>query len=98
MLFLIDEIFHGTNSEDRIIGARNVLQSLSKNWVIGLISTHDFELCEFEKEGNANIKNYHFTESYSNNKIKFDYKIRSGRCKTTNAKYLMEMVGIVVAE
>jgi len=94
MLFLIDEIFRGTNSRDRILGAQTVLRTLGKDWVIGLISTHDFELCELEKEGDINIKNYHFTESYVNNQIRFDYKIRPGRSETTNAKYLMKMVGI----
>ncbi|OEH84865.1 hypothetical protein BHU72_06630 [Desulfuribacillus stibiiarsenatis] len=94
MLFLIDEIFRGTNSQDRIIGAKNVLVNLSKDWVIGLISTHDFELCDLEHDKKVKIENYHFTEHYINNEIKFDYKLRKGRCRTTNAKYLMKMVGI----
>jgi DNA mismatch repair ATPase MutS len=94
MLFLIDEIFRGTNSKDRILGARSVLRNLSKPWVIGLISTHDFELCDLENEKDVSIKNYHFTEHYIDDEIKFDYKLRSGRCHTTNAKYLMKMVGI----
>jgi len=94
MLFLIDEIFRGTNSKDRILGARSVLKNLSKPWVIGLISTHDFELCDLENDKDISIKNYNFTEHYINNEIKFDYKLRSGRCQTTNAQYLMKMVGI----
>ncbi|OEF97671.1 MutS family DNA mismatch repair protein [Desulfuribacillus alkaliarsenatis] len=98
MLFLIDEIFRGTNSQDRILGAKSVMKNLSKDWVIGLISTHDFELCDLENEPNISIKNYHFTEHYVNNEIKFDYKLRAGRCSTTNAKYLMKMVGIQLAE
>lgn len=94
MLFLIDEIFRGTNSVDRLIGATSVLKNLNKPWVIGLISTHDFELCNLEDEIGSKIVNYHFTESYLNNEIQFDYKLRNGRCTTTNAKYLMQMVGI----
>jgi DNA mismatch repair ATPase MutS len=94
MIFLIDELFRGTNSRDRIIGATSVLKNLNKNWIIGLISTHDFELCNLENETDDKIVNYHFTESYTNNEIRFDYKLRSGRCTTTNAKYLMKMVGI----
>ena len=94
MIYLIDEIFMGTNSLDRIVGARSVVKNLSKSWIIGLISTHDFELCDLEQENQGVIKNYHFAEKYINNEIKFDYKIRSGRSKTTNAKYLMKMVGI----
>lgn len=94
MIFLIDEIFMGTNSADRTTGARSVLKNLSRDWIIGMISTHDFELCELEQEKNMYIKNYHFTEKYVNNEIRFDYRLRPGRSTTTNAKYLMKMVGI----
>lgn len=94
MIFLIDEIFMGTNSPDRITGARSVLKNLNRKWIIGLISTHDFELCELEQENRMKIKNYHFTEKYAGNEIKFDYKLKPGRSTTTNAKYLMKMVGI----
>ncbi|MDF2634018.1 MAG: mismatch repair protein MutS domain protein [Pelosinus sp.] len=98
MIFLIDELFRGTNSRDRIIGATSVLKNLNKDWIIGLISTHDFELCNLEKNTDGKIVNFHFTESYSNNEIKFDYKLRNGRCTTTNAKYLMKMVGIELSD
>lgn len=96
MIFLIDEIFRGTNSNDRIIGAKNVLKNLNKEWVIGGISTHDFELCDLEFDDKVRIKNYHFRESYTNNNIIFDYKLKRGRSNTTNAKYLMRMVGIEI--
>ncbi|MDF2504946.1 MutS family DNA mismatch repair protein [Clostridium sp.] len=98
MIFLIDEIFRGTNSKDRIIGARSVLKNLDKPWVCGLISTHDFELCDLEYNNEKKIKNYHFSESYRENKIHFDYKLREGRCDSTNAKYLMKMVGIKIED
>lgn len=94
MIFLIDEIFRGTNSNDRITGAMQVLKNLNKSWVLGLISTHDFELCALSDDPHLQITNYHFSESYTNDKILFDYKMRPGRCNTTNAKYLMKMVGI----
>jgi len=98
MLFLIDEIFRGTNSLDRITGAKVVLRQLSQNGAIGLISTHDFELCELEKEPWAKFKNYHFQEQYTEGGIVFDYKLRPGRCSTSNARYLMKMVGIDIPE
>ena len=94
MIYLIDEIFRGTNSLDRIAGAQVVLRELSKKKVIGLISTHDFELCDLEKERGLNFRNYHFEEQYVQGRIDFDYKLRSGRCTTSNARYLMRMVGI----
>lgn len=97
MCYLIDEIFRGTNSLDRIAGARVVLKNLSNNGAIGLISTHDFELCDLEKEQWSNFRNYHFEEQYTNGRIEFDYKLRLGRCTTSNARYLMNMAGIEIS-
>ncbi|KOR24008.1 MutS family DNA mismatch repair protein [Clostridium sp. L74] len=96
MIFLIDEIFRGTNSKDRYIGAKNVLLNLNRPWIIGGLTTHDLELCVLDKD--ERIKNYHFSEYYKNNEIYFDYKIKKGQSTTTNAKYLMNMVGIEILE
>ena len=90
MLVLIDEIFKGTNYQDRIYGAKKVIKRLQNKQVITILTTHDFELCD-EK----NISNYHVKEYYEGNKIKFDYKIRPGKCSSTNAKYLMEKLEII---
>ena len=98
MIFLIDEIFRGTNSRDRMIGALNVIKNLHHKWIIGLISTHDLELCDLEYEKNSRSKNYHFEESFIGDEMKFDYQLRSGRSTTTNAQYLMKMVGIELRE
>lgn len=94
ILFLIDEIFKGTNSVDRLYGARTVVSNLELLGVLGFITTHDLELCELGNQ-HVRIKNFSFSEHYDNNQILFDYKMRQGRSNTTNAKYLMEMIGIV---
>jgi len=96
MLICIDEIFKGTNSADRIIGAREAIKKLANPWSITAVSTHDFELCELAPaiEG-IPVKNYHFEEYYTKDKINFDYKIKAGRCQTTNAKYLLKLAGIL---
>ena len=96
MLFLIDEIFRGTNSNDRIIGATSVVKALHTLGTIGAITTHDMELCHL-KEIIA-VKNYHFSETYKEDTIHFDYQIKEGPSTTTNAKYLMKMVGIGLIE
>jgi DNA mismatch repair ATPase MutS len=96
IIFLIDEIFRGTNSEDRILGAKNVLGNLNKIGIVGAITTHDLELCVLDKYNR--IKNYHFSEQYKDNKIHFDYKIKLGKSTSTNAKYLMRSVGIEILE
>jgi DNA mismatch repair ATPase MutS len=98
MIFLVDEVFRGTNSRDRVTGARNVLLNLNKPWAIGLISTHDYELCDLENDNSGRITNYYFIESYTEDQIKFDYLLKPGSCKTSNAKYLMKMAGIEILE
>jgi len=97
LFFLLDEIFKGTNSKDRHTGARILIEELSKTKSIGMVSTHDLELCDLE-EKNTKIKNYHFEEYYRDNKIYFDYKLRKGVSTTRNAIYLMKMAGIDIDE
>ena len=94
MLIVIDEIFKGTNSADRLIGAREAISRLTGADFITLVSTHDFELCEIESDA-APVTNWHFEESYEGDKLLFDYKIKEGRCTTRNAQYLLKMAGIM---
>ena len=98
MLALIDEIFKGTNSADRIIGAEATLKTLNKPWVLTLVSTHDFELCDLANQKDVHGKNYHFEEHYVDGKLKFDYTIKPDRCHTSNAQALMRLVGIITDE
>lgn len=95
MIALIDEIFKGTNSADRIIGAREVVRKLRQPWIISIVTTHDFELCDLEHDDSVKAVNYHFSEYYEDNKIYFDYKIKTGRCHTANAQHLMRMAGLL---
>lgn len=93
-LFLIDEIFRGTNSVDRLSGAQTVIRKLNQLGVSGMITTHDLELCDLAQTI-PDIQNHSFSEYYANGQICFDYKMRHGKSQTTNAKYLMEMIGII---
>ena len=93
-LFLIAEIFRGTNSVDRLKGAEGVLKELCKSNVSWMITTHDLEVCNLEYE-NSNIVNYSFNEHYIDGQIYFDYKVKNGRSLTTNAEYLLKKVGII---
>ena len=93
ILFLLDEIFKGTNSLDRHEGAEILINQLLEGNTLGLVSTHDFELCDMEKK-DSTIQNYNFREYYDNNKLKFDYILRKGVSQTRNARYLMKMAGI----
>ncbi|WP_029487885.1 MutS-related protein [Candidatus Epulonipiscium viviparus] len=96
LFFLIDEIFRGTNSKDRINGAKGVIRSLKNNGAIGLITTHDLEMCTLDQLDG--IKNYHFEDFFDNQQMFFDYKLKHGVSTKTNARYLLEMIGIVMYE
>ena len=95
IFFLLDEIFKGTNSKDRHTGAIVLIKQLIQYGGVGLVSTHDLELCDLEKE-NKNIINYNFREFYENDKIKFDYILRKGKSETQNAIHLMKLAGIEI--
>ncbi len=92
MIALIDEVFRGTNANDRITGAISMIRFLQMRNVILLITTHDQQLCTIE---DVKLNNYYFSEYYENDQIKFDYKIKKGICPTTNAIYLMKLAGII---
>ena len=93
MLFLIDEIFRGTNSVDRLAGAETVLSKLNALLATGIITTHDLELCNLAKMHDR-IRNHSFCEHYKEGNIHFDYLIKEGQSNTTNARFLMQMIGI----
>jgi DNA mismatch repair ATPase MutS len=95
VLFLIDEIFKGTNNRERLIGSRSMIKSLLNKKGAGLISTHDLELIHLADE-NAAIKNYHFKEDISEGKMIFDYTLREGPCPSTNALEIMRINGLPV--
>ena len=94
MLACIDEIFKGTNVDDRVIGAKEAIRRLTNEHSITLVTTHDFQLCDMASE-DTHISNAHFEEYYEGDEIKFDFKLRKGRTHTTNAKYLLRMTGII---
>ncbi|AET69391.1 mismatch repair ATPase (MutS family) [Desulfosporosinus orientis DSM 765] len=96
IFFLLDEIFKGTNSQDRHLGAKILIRQLSKAGAMGMVSTHDLELGDMEKESRGGIRNFHFREYYENDEIHFDYKLRLGISTTRNAMYLIKMAGIEV--
>ncbi len=98
LLILLDEIFRGTNPRDRIFATRNIISQLQKLNVIGLLTTHDHELAELEKEYSDSISNYHFTDEVRNGELYFDYKIKPGIARSGNAGTLMKMIGIEVSE
>ena len=95
VLFLIDEIFKGTNNRERLIGSRSYIKALAVGNGYGLVSTHDLELTDLENEVPSLI-NTHFQETVSNGALAFDYQLRPGSCPTTNALRIMELEGLPI--
>lgn len=98
MLCLIDEIFKGTNSADRIVGAREVITGLAGDRCMTVVSTHDFELCSIQDRNGKDAVNFHFEEYYEEDELKFDYSIKNGRCTSTNARAILRMAGFSVQD
>jgi hypothetical protein len=98
VLFLLDEILHGTNSRERIIGARAVVQELLANRALGAISTHDLGITALERDLSGRVENAHFEEQVDGDKMTFDYVLRPGVVHSSNALRLMRAVGIPVNE
>jgi hypothetical protein len=96
VLFLIDEFMHGTNSHDRRIGAEAMARGLVKRGAIGLITTHDLALAGIADELGSKAANVHFEDSVENGEIHFDYRMRPGVVRKSNAIELMRSVGLEV--
>ncbi|MAS35005.1 MAG: hypothetical protein CL610_13430 [Anaerolineaceae bacterium] len=95
LFFLIDEIFKGTNNQERLIGSRAYIRALAGRNGIGAISTHDLELTQLADEV-AGVRNQHFREEVVDGEMIFDYQLRAGPCPTTNALKIMALAGLPV--
>ena len=96
LLFLLDELFHGTNSHDRLLGASGVLRSLLDRGAIGLITTHDLALTAVANELAPRAANVHFEDHFEGGDLHFDYRMKPGPVTRSNALALMRAVGLDV--
>ena len=96
LLFLLDELFHGTNSHDRLVGATGVLRSLLDRGAIGLITTHDLALTAIADSLAPRAANVHFEDRFEGGEIVFDYRMKPGPVTRSNALALMRAVGLDV--
>jgi hypothetical protein len=93
VLFLVDEIFSGTNSSDRRTAAAAVLERLLANGAIGALSTHDLALTELATEANGGL-NVHMASPDPDDPLAFDYRLKPGVNQTTNALAIIRMMGL----
>ena len=89
-LFIIDEIFKGTNTVERISGAKAILSHLNKGKHLVLLATHDIELTTLLEE---EYDLYYFQEEVNDQRLAFDYKIKKGRIQNFNALKILEISG-----
>jgi hypothetical protein len=94
LLFLIDELLNGTNSHDRQIGAEAVVRGLVSRGAIGLVTTHDLALTQIAAAMEPRGANVHFEDHLEDGKITFDYIMRPGVVRKSNALELMRSVGL----
>jgi hypothetical protein len=96
VLFLLDEILHGTNSHDRLIGAEGVVLGLVERHAIGLVTTHDLALTKIVEDLRERAANVHFEDHLEAGKMTFDYVLRPGVLQKSNALELMRSVGLEI--
>jgi hypothetical protein len=98
VLFLLDEILHGTNSRERQIGARWIMSELLQRGALGAVSTHDMVLCRLSPELMSHVRLVHLREDVQGQEMTFDYRLREGPVSEGNALRLMRRIGLPVPE
>ena len=96
VLFLIDEIFSGTNSRDRRIAAESVLRALNAAGAFGAVSTHDLALTEIAAIDALHGTNIHMGSRDGTDPLDFDYLIKAGVTQESNALAIARLAGVPV--
>lgn len=96
LLFLLDEILAGTNSHDRLAGSSAVVRGLIDLGAIGIVTTHDLALAEVAERLAPRAENVHFEDDFVDGQMRFDYRMKPGVVKNSNALALMRAVGLDV--
>ena len=98
IFFLLDELLRGTNASARHLGARAIVMHLIARGGCGLVATHDVALAALEAELDGKVTNAHFTDVIRAGEMVFDYRLRPGVVRTSNALRLLRMAGIEVPD
>ncbi|HET8830040.1 MAG TPA: DNA mismatch repair protein MutS, partial [Pelobium sp.] len=93
---LVDEMLRGTNSRDKYLGSKVFIKALIAQQTPGFIATHDLQIAELVNEFPVELRNFHFDIQIKNEEMYFDYKIKTGECKTFNAAILLKAIGLNV--
>ncbi|MEZ2338929.1 DNA mismatch repair protein MutS [Mucilaginibacter sp. RCC_168] len=96
IFFLIDEMLRGTNSVDKYLGSKAVIEQLIAKKAVGMVATHDLQIAQLETKYPDYVRNFYFDIQVKDGEMLFDYKIKHGECKTFNASLLLKQIGINV--
>ena len=96
LLFLLDELLQGTNSNDRRVGAEGIVRALVNRGAVGLVSTHDLALTDIGGSVARQVRNVHFQDELADGRMTFDYKLREGVVTKSNGLELMRSIGLDV--
>jgi DNA mismatch repair ATPase MutS len=94
VFYLLDEMLKGTNALDRQAGALALLRQLVGYHASGVVATHDLELTKLDDAFPEKIRNFHFDGYVEGDQLRFDYKLKPGKCESFNALILMRKIGI----
>jgi len=94
-IVLLDEILRGTNSDDKRKGTLEVIKKMISKQAIGVIATHDLEVCKIVASYPDYLTNKCFEVDITNDSLSFDYKLRHGICKNQSAVFLMKRTGVI---
>ncbi len=97
-LFLLDELFMGTNTRERQIASRQLVAMLLDSGASGAVTTHDLALCELANERPKTVKNVHFRDQVVEGALTFDYRVHEGVVQTSNALEVLRRAGIPVVD
>jgi hypothetical protein len=96
VFFLIDEMLRGTNSVDKYLGSKAVIEQLISKKGVGMVATHDLQIAHLEQKYPEYVRNFYFDIQVKDGEMLFDYKMKHGECKTFNASLLLKQIGINV--
>jgi predicted house-cleaning noncanonical NTP pyrophosphatase (MazG superfamily) len=94
VFFLIDEMLRGTNSVDKYLGSKAVIEQLIAKNAVGMVATHDLQIAQLEDKYPDYVRNFYFDIQVKDGEMLFDYKMKHGECKTFNATLLLKQIGI----
>jgi len=97
-LVLVDEMLLGTNTRERRLASGEVVHLLLASGCIGAVTTHDLSLAELAATDGSRLHAVHFQDVLEDGQMRFDYKLRDGVVKSTNALRVLALAGIPVRE